>query len=264
MGAGVRFLLLCLLVFSAPAYAWGPQGHEIVARIAADNLTPSAHLRISQLLGGDAPALMVLDSNWADEIRADRPETVGWHFVNIEIGAKGYDPRRDCANDNCVVAQIGRDMAVLRDRQASHSARLEALRFLIHFVGDLHQPLHAADRHDKGGNSVIVYQGRRRSNLHRVWDEDVVEALGADPMADAAAIETGLMPQDKARVMTGAPADWANETFQVAAHEIYARLPGSGPVRLPRDYVSRERATVRQQLGRAGFRLAALLNAIYR
>ena len=264
MGAGVRFLLLSLLAFSSPAYAWGPQGHEIVARIAAYNLTPSAHLRISQLLGGDAPALMVLDSNWADEIRADRPETVGWHFVNIEIGAKGYDPRRDCANDNCVVAQIGRDMAVLRDRQASHSARLEALRFLIHFVGDLHQPLHAADRHDKGGNSVIVYQGRRRSNLHRVWDEDVVEAQGADPMADAAAIETGLSPQDKARVMTGTPADWANETFQVAAHEIYARLPGSGPVRLPRDYVSRERATVRQQLGRAGFRLPALLNAIYR
>ena len=87
---------------------------------------------------------------------------------------------------------------------------------------------------------------------------------GADPMADAAAIETGLSPQDKARVMTGAPADWANETFQVAAHEIYARLPGSGPVRLPRDYVNRERATVRQQLGRAGYRLAALLNAIYR
>lgn len=259
-----RFLLPFLLAFSGPAYAWGPQGHEIVARIAADNLTPSAHLRISQLLGGDAPALMVLDSNWADEIRADRPQTVSWHFVNIEIGAKGYDPRRDCANDNCVVAQIGRDMAVLRDRQASHAARLEALRFLIHFVGDLHQPLHAADRHDKGGNSVIAYQGRRRSNLHRVWDEDVVEALGADPMVDAAQIETGLSPQDKARIRTGTPADWANETFQVAAHEIYARLPGSGPVRLPRDYVSRERATVRQQLGRAGFRLAALLNAIYR
>jgi hypothetical protein len=264
MRAAARFSLLLLLVFSGPAYAWGPQGHEIVARIAADHLTPSAHLRISQLLGGDAPALMVLDSNWADEVRADRPQTVNWHFVNIEVGAKAYDPRRDCANDNCVVAQIGRDMAVLQDRQASHSARLEALRFLIHFVGDLHQPLHAADRHDKGGNNVVVYQGRHRSNLHRVWDEDVVEALGADAMADAAAIETGLSSQDKARIMTGTPVDWANETFQVAVHEIYGRLPGSGPLRLPRDYAQRQKQPVRLQLARAGLRLAALLNAIYR
>jgi hypothetical protein len=163
-----------------------------------------------------------------------------------------------------VVAQIDRDVAVLRDLHASHSARIDALRFLIHFVGDLHQPLHAADRHDRGGNSVVVYQGRHRSNLHRVWDEDVVEALGADAMADAAQIETGLSSQDKGRIMTGTPAEWANETFQVAVHEIYARLPGSGTVRLPRDYTSRERSVVQLQLGRAGFRLAMILNAIYR
>jgi S1/P1 Nuclease len=253
-----------LLVLSAPAYAWGPEGHEIIARIAADNLTPSAHLRISQLLGGDAPALMVLDSNWADEIRADRPDTVAWHFVNIEIGTKGYDPRRDCGKDNCVVAQIDRDMSVLRDVKASRPAKLEALRFLIHFIGDLHQPLHAADRHDKGGNTLLVLQGRRRSNLHRVWDEDVVEALGPDPMAVAADIEAGLSPQEKARIITGAPVDWANESFQIAAQEIYAKLPLTGPVRLPRDYTSRERAIVRLQLARAGFRLAMALNAIYR
>lgn len=143
----LRFLLPFLLVISAPAQAWGPLGHEIVARIAADNLTPSAHLRISQLLGGDAPALMVLDSNWADEVRADRPQTVPWHFVNIEIGSKGYDARRDCARDDCVVRQISREIGLLRDPRAPRPARLEAFRFLIHFVGDLHQPLHAADRH---------------------------------------------------------------------------------------------------------------------
>lgn len=264
MRALVRFLLPLLLIFSAPAYGWGPEGHEIVARIAADNLTPSAHLRLSQLLGGDAPALMVLDSNWADEIRADRPDTVAWHFVNIEIGSRGYDPRRDCARDNCVVGQIARDAAVLRDPRAPHAARLDALRFLIHFVGDLHQPLHAADRHDKGGNSFIVFEGRRRSNLHRVWDQDVVEALGPDAMTVAEDIEGNLSPQEKAKIMVGTPADWANESFQLAAHEIYARLPSSGSVRLPRDYAGRERAVVRQQMLRAGLRLAATLNAIFR
>jgi nuclease S1 len=259
-----RFLLVFLLAFPIPAQAWGPEGHEVIARIAADNLSPAAHLRISQLLGGDAPALMVLDSNWADEIRADRPGTTNWHFVNIEVGSKGYDPRRDCARDDCVVAQIGRDLAVLRDPKAQHGAKLEALRFLIHFVGDLHQPLHAADRHDKGGNNLIVFLNGKRTNLHRVWDEDVVVALGPDPGAVAGAIEAGLAPQDKTKMAAGTPADWANESFSVATKEIYARIPSRGPVRLPRDYTKRENSVVRLQLARAGIRLASLLNAIYR
>ena len=259
-----RFLLPLILMFPASAEAWGPKGHEIIARIAADNLTPAAHLRLSQILGGDAPALMVLNSNWADEIRNDRPQTAPWHFVNIEVGSQGYDPRRDCPKDNCVVRQIEREVGLLRDPRAPFAARQEALRFLIHFVGDLHQPLHASDRHDKGGNAFIVYEGRKRTNLHRVWDEDLVEALGPDPMADAADIETHLSPDDKAHIMSGSPATWASETFQLGAKEIYARLPASGPIRLPRDYASRERAVVRAQLARAGLRLAMLLNAIYR
>ena len=260
----LRILLPLVLMFPVSAQAWGPKGHEIIARIAADNLTPAAHLRLSQILGGDAPALMVLNSNWADEIRGDRPETAGWHFVDIEVGSRGYDQKRDCPKDNCVVRQIEREVGLLRDPRASFSARRDTLRFLIHFVGDLHQPLHATDRHDRAGNSFVVYEGRKRSNLHRVWDGDVVEALGPDPMADAADIEAGISPDERARILSGTPEDWANETFRVGSREIYARLPATGPVRLPRDYVQRERSVVRQQLARAGLRLAMLLNAIYR
>ncbi len=203
-------------------------------------------------------------SNWADEIRADRPQTTSWHFVNIEVGSKGYDLRRDCAHDDCVVAQINRDQAVLRDPHAPQAAKLEAFRFLIHFVGDLHQPLHAADRHDKGGNNLAVLLNRRRSNLHRVWDEDLVEAQGSDPNAVVASIEAGLSPQDKTRMAVGTPVDWVNETFAVGVKEIYARVPPKGPVRLPRDYARRESNVVRLQLARAGIRLAMLLNNIYR
>jgi S1/P1 Nuclease len=259
-----RFLLAFLLAIPIPAYAWGPKGHEVIARIAADNLSPAAHLRISQLVGGDAPALMVLDSNWADEIRADRPQTTNWHFVNIEIGSKGYNPHRDCASDDCVVAQIAHDAAALRDPRTPHAAKLDALRFLIHFVGDLHQPLHSADRHDKGGNNLVVLLNKKRTNLHHVWDEELVEALGPDVNQVAGGIEAGLSPQDKAKFASGTPADWANESFAVAAKEIYARLPPRGPVRLPRDYADREKAVVRLQLARAGIRLAMLLNQIYR
>jgi hypothetical protein len=264
MRLALRFLLPFLLAMSAPAQAWGPQGHEIAARIAADNLTPSARLRISQLLGGDAFDLMVLDSNWADEVRSDRPQTSGWHFVNIEIGSRGYDRRRDCPRDDCVVRQIERDIGLLRDPRAPRAARVEAFRFLIHFVADLHQPLHAADRRDKGGNSVNVIEGRRRTNLHRVWDQEVVAALGPDPMAVAADIERSVSPAAKAAMMVGTPADWANESFTLASREIYGRIPPSGSVRLPRDYAMREQAVVRQQLLRAGLRLAVILNTIYR
>ena len=264
MDALRRFLVVLLLAFPLPAYAWGPEGHEVIAHIAADNLSPAAHLRLSQFLGGDAPALMVLDSNWADEIRADRPATADWHFVNIEIGSKGYDPGRDCGHDNCVVAQINRDVALMRDPKVPHPAKLEALRFLIHFVGDLHQPLHAADRHDKGGNGLMVFLNGKRTNLHRVWDEDLVRALGPDPAVIAGDIEAGLGPEDKAKIAGGAPAAWANESFAVASKEIYARIPSRGPVRLPRDYAQREKGAVRLQLARAGIRLAAILNTIYR
>jgi len=259
-----QFLFVLLLVFPLPAYAWGPEGHDVIARIAADNLSGAAHLRISQFLGGDAPNLMILESSWADEIRADRPQTTPWHFVNIEVGSKGYDPRRDCAQDNCVVAQINHDIGVLRDPKAPHAAKIEALRFLIHFVGDLHQPLHAADRHDKGGNGLVVFLNGRRSNLHRVWDEDMVKALSPDPGEVAGDIEAGLTSQDKTRIASGTAADWANETFAVAVKEIYARIPSRGPVRLPRDYTSREKQVVKLQLARAGIRLAMLLNQIYR
>jgi hypothetical protein len=98
--------------------------------------------------------MLVLDSNWADEIRDQQRDTGRWHFVDIPLTAPGYDPRRDCPDRACVVAQIENDMRILGDRRLSDGARAEALRFLIHFVADVHQPLHAEDNGDRGGNQV--------------------------------------------------------------------------------------------------------------
>ena len=110
----------------------------------------------------------------------------------------------------------------------------------------------------------MVFLNRKRTNLHRVWDEDLVEPLGADPGVVAGRIEAGLSAQDKAKISAGTPQDWANESFGGAVKEIYARIPSRGSVRLPKDYAQRESAVVRLQLARAGLRLATLLNAIYR
>src|ERR1700744_4902270 len=174
------FAALLLAVVSTPALAWGPEGHQIVAAIAARELTPAARAKAGALLGGDANALMVLDSSWADEIRQQRPETMAWHYVNIEIGLHVYNPAHDCPNRDCGVAQITRDEKILGDNRAPLAARQEALRFLIHFIADVHQPLHAADRNDKGGNSLQLRLNGKRLSLHQIWDQDVVMVLGND------------------------------------------------------------------------------------
>ena len=118
------FILLLFLSPSGPVLAWAPEGHQVVAAIAWQELTPAARTRVASLLGGEA--MMVLDSSWADEIREQRPETSSWHYVNIEIGSRGFDAKHDCADDACVVAQIEKDRRILSDPRASGPAKTEA------------------------------------------------------------------------------------------------------------------------------------------
>jgi hypothetical protein len=252
---------LSLLFGPQPVLAWAPEGHAIVAAIAERELTPVARARVASLLGGGTA--MVLDSSWADEIRQQRPETSTWHYVNIEIGSQGYDAARDCAGGGCVVAQIKHDEAILVDPRSSRDAKAEALRFLIHFVADLHQPLHVADRRDRGGNDELFRWHGKRVSLHQIWDQDVVTPLGHgrddDPSRIAAAIDTALSPQQKAQMAKGSVEDWTNESFHLAQSEVYGRLPQ----RLPDDYALRESPVARKQIAEAGIRLAAILNAVW-
>lgn len=259
-----RFLALIAFALPAPAFAWAPLGHQVVAAIAARHLTPAARAQVSALLGGEAGAMMVLDSSWADEIRSARPDTSAWHYVNIELNSGGYNAARDCPQGDCVVAQINRDAGLLSDAHAPRPEKIEALRFLIHFVADVHQPLHAADRQDKGGNDEKLNWHGKRLSLHQIWDQDVVMALGRDFDRIAAASDASLAPQQESQLSGGTPADWANESFALAAREIYASLPRHGRIHLPDDYAVRERAVTQLQLAKAGLRLAALLNRTYR
>jgi hypothetical protein len=256
--------IVAAVVMPSAAWAWGTEGHEIVALIAASELTPAAKARVEQLLGGNAASAMADVSTWADKIRRYRPETAPWHYVDIEITSAGYDAASDCPNDACVVAQVQREVAIVGDKTLAQPVRAEALRFLIHFVGDVHQPLHASDNHDRGGNEVRVVLNGERKNLHSVWDTDVVEALGDDPGTIAPALERQITPEEKRQWSQGSAVDWANQSFQIAKTKIYPTLPGSGgtdaPVILPPDYTQRQAGITRTQLERAGVRLATLLN----
>jgi hypothetical protein len=253
---------LLMLMLPGHAWAWGAQGHEIVALIALQELTPQARQQVAQLLG--STAMMVHDANWADEIRSQRPETGEWHYVDIPLDAAGYDPARDCRDNDCVVAQIDRDMKILGNRALSFGQRAEALRFLIHFVGDIHQPLHAADNDDKGGNAVRVRIGSDRTKLHHVWDVQTVETLGPDANAVADSILSGLTPTQKAAWRGGAPWQWAEESLAVARQVIYPPLQGRRYVWLPVSYPRAQAQVTRTQLAKAGLRLARLLNETLR
>jgi hypothetical protein len=251
---------MALLSALAPAHAlaWGVEGHKIVALLAWNELDPAARAQMGALLGSEAT--FVRQSNWADEVREQRLDTARWHYVDIPLAAPGYDPRRDCAMQACVVAQIDKDLQLLRHRGLDKAVRAEALLFLVHFVADLHQPLHAADNDDKGGNAVRVWLEGKPSNLHRVWDVDVVEALGSNAGAVAADIESSLTPAQRKAWAHGTPISWANEAHAIARDRIYPPFEGSREVVLAPGYAQQQAPLVHILLARAGVRLGWLLN----
>lgn len=254
-------LVLAILLLPQPVLAWSPEGHQVVAAIAARELTPKARTQVASLLGGEA--MLVLDSSWADEVRQQRPDTATWHYVNIELGSRGYDAARDCPGGNCVVTQIERDQRILVDPRSAREAKAEALRFLIHFVADVHQPLHVSDRGDQGGNLVLARWHGKRISLHQIWDNEVVAVQGRDPARIAAQIDSGFSSAQKVQMAAGSAAAWANESFAVAEREIYSGLPNSNRINLPDDYARKKSGVARLQLARAGIRLAAILNRVF-
>jgi hypothetical protein len=253
-----------VLLLPAPALAWGPEGHEVIAHLAARNLTAKARGQVASLLGGEAEAAMAIAASWADEIRDDRPQTSSWHFVNIEIdrGVR-YDAARDCPRGNCVVEQISRAEAILKSG-ASRARKAEALRFLIHFVGDVHQPLHAADRGDRGGNMVRVFvRPGRPETLHHVWDDDVVAVQGRDPAALARRIDDGFGPAQKAALMAPASAAaWAEASAAIARDVVYPQTRAGN--RIDARMLAADAQVARGRLARAGYALAGMLNRAFR
>jgi hypothetical protein len=255
--------LLGLLCSPAPAFAWGSEGHKVIAHIAALNLTPRASGAVAALLGGDAEAMMAKDANWADEIRDDQPQTSRWHYVDLEVdGDLRYSKSRDCPREQCIVAQILRDEEVLRLGDTAQKA--EALKFLIHFAGDIRQPLHAGEDHDAGGNRIrLIYRGVW-TNLHQVWDDDVVSIQGRDPVFLAHTIDAEFTQAQKLRMGSGTPQDWAEDSARVARDMIYHPSSPRWPRALPDRYAADGAKLARLQMAKAGFSLAVTLNTILR
>ncbi|MDB5736718.1 MAG: Nuclease [Sphingomonas bacterium] len=272
-----------LFMISAPARAWGYEGHEVIAAIARSYLTPTVRARVDTILATDTDTLtrpdMISRATWADAWRsAGHRETAAWHFVDNEIdhvdfGAACFGfPKSDMPASagpaqDCVVDKIEEFAAELAGPATSDAERLLALKYVLHFVGDLHQPLHAADHQDRGGNCVSVGLGGSRTvNLHSWWDTGVVNALGSDPLALAASLARQITPDEKAIWRKGGPKDWAMESYGVARQVAYTIGSPAGctsdaaPIALPAGYEEKAEAAATIQLERAGVRLALLLN----
>jgi hypothetical protein len=269
-----------LLLVAQSAYAWGPQGHRTIGAIADRLLTPRAHAAVLQLLEddrdkfGNPSGRTTLESvsEWADEIRGTPAEHASWHYDDLPICGT-FD--QDCPGGQCNTEQLKRLSGVLRDAHALARERNEALKWVVHLVGDIHQPLHAADNGDHGGNLVpVVLEGlhtRGRENLHRAWDNDLVQlAFHArnrqQPPRDIDALAAEAVNLER-EVGQGSPDSWARESNNLARNVAY-HYPGfacnsrpSGVVVLDAAYLDDAELVVRERLLLAGARLANLLNS---
>ncbi len=265
----MKFLASCIattiLISPHLAHAWGRDGHEVIAIIAEHHLTPAARAKVLELLHADGATNLAEIASWADDYRKQHRETGPWHFVDIEIADPRYVQARDCPKGDCVVEKLSEFAKVLTNPAASQADRIMALKFVVHFAGDLHQPLHSADNHDKGGNGVqVIYRGKP-VNLHHVWDTELVEAAGGnDPAKLAADLDDGLLPPVPDEMARGTPVDWANETHAAAIKVTYGALPKDPGVDLAGSYTAAAVPVVKVQLEEAGLRLARVLNEAFR
>lgn len=247
-------LIVPLLSGANAARRWGADGHRVIAEVALERLSPAVAAETRRLLGGESIADI---ASWADVIRRSRPATGPWHYVNIQIGDTGYVRDRDC-KDACVVTAIDDQMAILANRSLPDSVRADALKFAVHFIGDLHQPLHAGDRHDQGGNAVRVTFAGRATNLHSLWDSGLLLGYKETNAELVRQIAVQIRRRtDIATISSGTPATWAVESHDVSRDVVYGNLGAS--LEITPQYAEAARPVIHEQLLRAGVRLAATL-----
>jgi nuclease S1 len=259
------FLLTAALLLPAPAYAWGALGHRLVARLAYGQLTPQARAQIAELLSGEAEPSLAGIANWADDLRDNDPglgkRTARWHYVNIGSHDCAYAVERDCRKGDCVVEAIRRQSAILADRSKPRSERLQALKFVVHFVGDVHQPLHASNTSDRGGNDFQINYRGQGSNLHSLWDSGLLKSAGLDEDAYLRRLQALPAPPDSTGSFSpDASVQWAEQSCKAVTR------PGFYPARAKLDdgYYARYRPVAEQRLREGGAHLAQLLNATLR
>jgi hypothetical protein len=250
-------LILGLLVAAAAsgptAEAWGPIGHRAIGRIAERHLTPQAAQAVAELL---APEKLAYVPTWADDIRPEpeRAKADSWHWVTIPEGQTYESAAKNPAGD--VVEAIARFEKVLADHKAPKPERVEALKWLTHLIGDLHQPLHVGRGDDRGGNDVLVLWMGEPTNLHSVWDSKIIESTQLS-FSELAEMLEPPTPEQMRTWQASGPVEWARES-----QELRSGCYELGDRKLSYRYIHDHWPTVQTRLLQAGVRLAGELNRL--
>lgn len=283
--------VLCCYLGSFPAYSWWETGHKTVARIAAAHLTPAARTRIAQILNIPDTHEAVADalaasSVWADETKGET-RTGSWHYIDLALQDDKEDIPRRCPDNNCAPARIRLFAAQLASYSPAHRwSELDALRYLVHLVGDIHQPLHAISDADEGGNCEQLPEAvGNATNLHALWDGGILREMASSDRSLASELNQDIDGWGSLRlqeVTQGNQDDWAWESHVLAEKDVYQRLhipvePAEFPKgcrdapdtiagfkpRVDAMYVEEMEPVVRMQLEKGGLRLASLLNVVF-
>lgn len=288
-----RALSFAALLLTLPAFGWGDPGHQAIARVAEHYLDPAVRDKALAILKTDDSGMVALDlaheANWADRWRdSDRlllrrryAATRQWHFIDLELDDQRPDAERFKAAchgrvplaagvpasqgpaDSCIVDKIIQFRAELANAATPPAERLRALQYLLHLVGEIHQPLHVGELHDGGGHDrKVIVEGLDCGELHACWDEGFVAVLGSDSTTIAQRVLAGL-PASARPALDGSIEDWALQSYALARDETYGRLPvrgDDGRYALDAAYQANALKIIERQFGRAGLRLAAVLN----
>ena len=265
----VQFAGLCCIVISPlSAFAWGATGHMVVAHIGEDNLTSAARVQVQDLLGSQTMADV---SSWADDERSRHREQAGWHYIDWEL--KDGALLSGSSQNGTILDAISSQSAILENTAADKQERKKALMYVIHFLGDMHQPLHCADNFDKGGNGVNVTIFGQGDNLHRTWDTTMLNQIIRDEFPTTSTSIRGFASiiekryaDEATTAVQGTPESWAKQSSLTAKNVCYSFLKSdpmtSMTVTLGPDYYTVAKPVVEEQLAIAGFRLAKVLNSI--
>jgi hypothetical protein len=256
----------------APAFAWSGLGHQLVGELAQRRLSPAAAAQVRELLRGEEVPTLAGIAMWADAMRIADPErfkaTSRWHYVNLHGKSCRYSAGRDCKDGQCVIGALDAQLRLLRDTSQPLAIRRDALKFVVHLVGDIHQPLHVSNVPDRGGNDFAIllhtdippeeyarekfHDGVMDTNLHAVWDYYVPASAGLN----LATYADRLAASGPASVRQRGFVAWARESCElIAPKKLYPQSH-----ELTAEYLQAMRPVAERRIEEAGIRLARLLN----
>jgi hypothetical protein len=249
--------LAIALCWPTSAHAWGALGHRLVARLAESQLDPATRTEVERLLATEGLQSLADIANWADNLRELDPElgrrSSRWHYINLgELGCR-YDADAACPGGNCVVEAISAQAAILGDRSRSDAERLQALKFVVHFVGDVHQPMHGGNARDRGGNGFQVSLHGKGSNLHALWDSGLLRSARLDEEDYLTRLQETAGEPQAAGEEAATPVQWAERSCAIAVEAYPPKAT------IADAYLAQHRPVAERQVRIAGRRLAALL-----